>query len=238
MQPNISGPLDPAYLKLITTQLEMAHNNSMDVIVDCHNFAGVHTLRTCVAPHTPTPTPTPTHTHTHAHTHTRTLTHAHSHTQTHTHARARASQAYGEKLNAPGGNVTSAAFADLWRRLATEIKDMPALHGCEPLSFSCALAFLHSHSLILRLSDSRIRSLANECTLPPHTHTHTHTNTHTHTHKHKHNDRTALSAHAMQVRHHERAEQHANANRMAQCSASGHRRHPQRRHGDTPLHRR
>jgi endoglucanase len=38
VQPNASGPLDEAYLGLIKTQLEMAHNNSMQVILDNHGF--------------------------------------------------------------------------------------------------------------------------------------------------------------------------------------------------------
>eukprot|EP00040_Diaphanoeca_grandis_P022799 m.123178 g.123178 ORF g.123178 m.123178 type:complete len:744 (+) comp28970_c2_seq1:134-2365(+) len=38
IQPNVSGALDPGYLALVKTQLQMAANNSMSVVLDCHNF--------------------------------------------------------------------------------------------------------------------------------------------------------------------------------------------------------
>ena len=42
MQPNASGPLEPAYAQLVHAQLAMAANNSMRVVLDCHNFGGYH----------------------------------------------------------------------------------------------------------------------------------------------------------------------------------------------------
>ena len=42
VQPNASGPLDEPYLALMKTQLEMAHNNSMAVIIDNHGFGKGH----------------------------------------------------------------------------------------------------------------------------------------------------------------------------------------------------
>jgi endoglucanase len=74
---NISGPLSPTYLALVKTQLEMATNNSMTVILDCHNFGS----------------------------------------------------GFGSKLNDPAGNVTSAIFADLWTKLATELLGNRAIAG-------------------------------------------------------------------------------------------------------------
>jgi hypothetical protein len=39
MQPNASGPLAPAFVALVHTQLEMAQNNSMKVSALCRNWA-------------------------------------------------------------------------------------------------------------------------------------------------------------------------------------------------------